>query len=177
MAKKAAPILSGISGRYDKIRAGLDIGFADVGVSQALRALRGGVWMTVERDEIACAAAAADLPPGTVQRLGPDELLPFDDNQFDVVALNGGIISQALVREIHRVLLPSGCLFFTVPEEKKTGSGSTLSRLYNLFLKSGFDITGITRPPWWRLGAAHRTLTVCARKKAWKEHRALKVWR
>lgn len=176
MAQTAGPILSGISARYAKIRAGLDVGFADARVSAALRLLRGGVWMTVETDAAARAAAAAVLPPETVLALGAGETLPFDDDQFEVAALNGAVISQALVREIHRVLLPAGCLFFTVFEEKKGGRDSTLSRLYNLFLKNGFDIIGISRPPWWRFGAAGRTLTLCARKKAWKEQRSLKVW-
>ena len=176
MAAKAGPILSGISARYDKIRAGLDVGFADADVSAALRKLRGGVWMTVEADAVACEAVSGRLQPGTVLRMGAGEVLPFDDDQFEVVALNGAAISQQIVREIHRVLLPAGCLFFTVGELKKGGRDSTLSRLYNLFLKNGFDITGLSRPPWWRFGVAGRTLTVCARKKAWKEHRSLKVW-
>jgi SAM-dependent methyltransferase len=176
MAKKAGPILSGILGRYEKIRAGLDVGFADAALSQTFRQLRGGVWMTVECSSHAVAAAAHVLPAETVLRLGEGEQLPFEDDQFDVVALNGAIISQVLVREIHRVLLPAGCLFFTVPEERKGGRDSTLARLYNLFLKNGFDIVGMTRPPWWHFGADGRTLTICARKKAWKEHLSIKVW-
>lgn len=176
MALTGGPIHSGISGRYDKIRTGLDVGFADAAFSLSLRKLRGGVWMTVVADEFARAAVENALPAGTVLRLGAGETLPFDDDQFEVVVMNGEVISQTLVREIHRVLLPAGCLFFSVNEEKKGGRDSTLSRLYNLFLKNGFDITGVSRPPWWRFGAAGRILTVCARKKAWKEHRSLKVW-
>lgn len=176
MALSAGPILSGISSRYGKIRTGLDIGFADAGFSQSLRRLRGGVWMTVESDQISRDISARSLPADTVMQLGDGELLPFDDDQFEVAVLNGEIISQQLIREVHRVLLPAGCLFFTVPEEKKGGSDSTLSRLYNLFLKNGFDIVGVSRSPWWRFGVGSRTLTVCARRKAWKEYRALKVW-
>ena len=42
---------------------------------------------------------------------------------------------------------------------------------YNLkyeLLRDGCDVVGLKRPPWWRFGTAGRTLTVCARRKNWR---------
>ena len=39
--------------------------------------------------------------------------------------------------------------------------------------REGFDILSVRRPRWWFLRRRGRTLTVCARKKAWHEHRGL----
>ena len=40
-------------------------------------------------------------------------------------------------------------------------------------IREGFDILSVRRPRWWFLRRRGRTLTVCARKKAWHEYRGL----
>ena len=72
-----------------------------------------------------------------------------------------------LVREVHRILQGGGCLFFTVDEVAKDGIGWTQRAVYEL-LRDGFDVVELKRPPWWRFGTAGRTLTVCARRKNWR---------
>jgi len=170
------PILAGISARCQKLRTGVDVGFADVSVSARLRDRFHALWMTVPAGDAARSAAAERFGADTVQRLGTDGGLPFEGNQFDVVVLNGEIIAQGIVREAHRVLKPAGLLFFSVEELQRRGPGNTLSRLYNAFLKCGYDVVSVVRPPWWRFGRDGKTLTVCARKKNWREQRPLKVF-
>jgi len=170
------PILAGIAARCQKLRTGVDIGFADVAVSARLRERFHGLWMTVVSGDAAMVAASARLEAGTAHRLGKDGTLPFDGNQFEVAVLNGEIITPQLVREIHRVLKPAGMLFFAVEETVRRGPGNTLSKLYNAFLKSGYDVVSVARPPWWHFGRDGKTLTVCARKKNWREQRPLKVF-
>ena len=167
------PILAEIASRYSRINTGLDVAFDDVEVSRSLRELRGGVWMSVVTSPEALGSVGAALPEGTVHQIGYDASLPFDECPFEVVVLNGKAMTQPLVKEIHRVLKPSGFLFFTVDEVVRRGRDSTLSKIYNLFLKNGFDLVSLVRPPWWKFGSAGRTLTVCARRKAWKEHKSL----
>lgn len=167
------PILSALSARYQRVLTGLDVAFDNATASQILRDIRGGVWMTVVSNAEAASKVGAALPEGTVHMLGEDGTLPFDECPFEVVVLNGEAISQPLVREIHRVLKPAGFLFFTVNEENRGKRNSTLSKLYNMFLKNGFDLVSLIRPPWWKFGVGGRTLTVCARSKAWKEHKSL----
>ena len=166
------PILSAIVSRCDRVRTGLDVAFDDAAASRSLREVRRGVWMTVVNPGSLEAVGSA-LPEGTVHPIGPNAELPFDDCPFEVVVLNGAAMTQPLVKEIHRVLKPAGHLFFTVDEENRGQRDSTLSKIYNIFLRSGFDIISLTRPPWWKLGLGGRTLTVCARRKAWKEHKPL----
>lgn len=163
------PILAAIAARAPKLRTGVDIGFADAAVPARLREQFRALWMTVATDG---AAGFPSLAPGTVHGFGKDGTLPFDGNQFEVAVLNGAAISQPLVREVHRVLRPAGMLFFTVEEAVRHGPGSTLSKLYNAFLKCGYDIVSVARPPWWRFGRDGRTLTVCARKKNWRAQRS-----
>lgn len=143
-------LLSEIAARYDRVRSGLDVGFDDEDVSRTLREFRGGVWMSIDdRSEF-----------------------PFEDAQFEIVVMNGAIVSREKVREANRVLRPDGCLFFTVPEKTRKQAGYTPPEIYRL-VREGFDILSVNRPPWWRFGTRGRTLTVCARKKAWHEHRGL----
>lgn len=92
---------------------------------------------------------------------------PFEDAQFDVVLMDGGVVSAKTVREAHRVLRPEGRLFFTVPERTKKQPGYTLPDVYSI-VRDGFNITGVTRPAWWLFGSQGRTLSICATKKAWK---------
>ena len=85
-------ILPEISARYKRIRSGLDVGFDDEDVTNELREFRGGVWMSI--------SAKSEFP--------------FDDEQFEVVVMNGAIVDRALAREANRVLRPEGCVFFLV---------------------------------------------------------------
>ena len=142
-------ILAEIAARYKRVRSGLDVGFGDEDVTNALRALRGGVWMSI----------------------GGGRDFPFEDCQFEVVVMESACVSREGVREANRVLRPEGCLFFTVPE--RTGNnpaGCTLPEVYRM-IREGFDIVSVRRPRWWFFRRRGRTLTVCARKKAWREHR------
>lgn len=163
------PEVAELASRYTRVRSGLDVGFADGEFSSALRALRGGTWMTVEMDAPAAERTRVTLPPDTVLIAGRGGDLPFDDEQFEVVVLNGVCISAELVREIHRILKLSGTLFFTVVEDATGTNGYSAPLLYKLFLRNGFDVTALRRPPWWAFGRRGRTLTVCAQKKAWRK--------
>ena len=157
----------------------MDAGFGDASVSQALRAASPGVWMTVEDGPSARARVAAALDPKTVLQLGAGGEMPFDDHQFEVVVLAAALLAGdrartgTMVRETHRILQGGGCLVFSVAE---TGVGEGFSQrgVYDL-LKDGFDVVGLKRPPWWKFGAAGRTLTVCARRKTWRRRSALIV--
>ena len=142
-------ILPEIPARYKRIRSGLDVGFDDEDVTNELREFRGGVWMSI--------SAKSEFP--------------FDDEQFEVVVMNGAIVDRALAREANRVLRPEGCLFFTVNERTHKQDGYTPAEIYRV-IREGFDILSIRRPKWWYFGRQGRTLTVCARKKAWREHKS-----
>ena len=170
--KCAAAACAELAARFTRVRAGVDAGFGDAAVSQALRAACPGVWMTVEDGPAARARVAESLDPKTVLQLGVGGEMPFDDHQFEVVVLSAALLSgdrertDAVVRETHRILQGGGCLVFSVDE---TGSGAGFSQrgIYDL-LRNGFDVVGLKRPPWWKFGAAGRTLTVCARRKTWR---------
>ena len=165
--------LAAVDARFERVRAGLDGGFASPEFSRALRESHEGVWMTVEDGAAAREAVSAALDPKTVLQLGTGGELPFEDHQFEVVVLASGLFAQSrerlgtLVRETHRVLQGGGCLFFTVDEASSTGAGWTQRAIYEL-LRDGFDVVGLKRPAWWRFGTAGRTLTVCARRKNWR---------
>jgi len=166
-------IISEMLSHCGKIRTGLDIAFDDAETSMRLRELRGGVWMTVVSDASKLASVASALPDGTVHPIASNYALPFDDCPFEVVVLNGAALSQPLVKEIHRVLMPAGLLFFSVDDVTRDDGRTTLSMIYNIFLKNGFDIVSLVTPPWWKFGFGAKKLTVCARRKAWKEHKPL----
>lgn len=172
--KCTAATLACVAARFGKVRAGADIGFATPAPAQALRAAHGGVWMTVAADASAHAAAAAVLDPKSVLRLGAGGELPFEDHQFEVVALSTALFSadraraETLVREAHRILQGGGCLVFTVEAATRGQDGWSSRALFEL-LRNGFDVIGVHRPPWWRrFGASGRLLTVCARRKNWR---------
>lgn len=163
-----------LAARAEGVRgAGVDVGFADAAFSQSLRQMRAGVWMTVEDGSAARDAAAAALDPKTVLQMGAGGELPFEDHQFEIVLLSLAMLSQprerlgTLIREAHRILQGGGCLYFTVEEASGDGAGWTQRAVYEL-LRDGFDVVGLRRPPWWRFGTAGRTLTVCARRKNWR---------
>ena len=172
----AAAACAEIASRFTRVRAGVDAGFGDASVSQALRASCPGVWMTVEDGAVARARVAGALDPKTVLQLGTGGEMPFDDHQFEVVVLSAALLSgdraraDAVVRETHRILQGGGCLVFSV-DEAGGASGFTQRGVYDL-LKDGFDVVGLKRPPWWKFGAAGRTLTVCARRKTWRRRSA-----
>ena len=172
----AAAACAELAARYSRVRAGVDAGFGDANVSQALRAACPGVWMTVEDGAGARAGVAAALDPKTVQQLGAGGEMPFDDHQFEVVVLSAALLAGAraradtVVRETHRILQGGGCLVFSV-DETDGAAGFSQRGVYDL-LKDGFDVVGLKRPPWWKFGAAGRTLTVCARRKTWRSRSA-----
>ena len=162
-----------LAARTQGVRAGVDVGFADAAFSRALRQAHAGVWMTVEDDGDARTAAAAALDPKTVLQLGTGGELPFEDHQFEVVLLAATLFAQprerleTLIREVHRILQGGGCLYFTVEDETGGNAGWTQRAVYEL-LRDGFDVVGLKRPSWWKFGTAGRTLTVCARRKNWR---------
>ena len=92
---------------------------------------------------------------------------PYEDGQFDVVLMDGGVVSEKTVREAHRVLHPEGRLLFMVPERTKKQEGYTLPDIYSI-VREGFNITEVTRPAWWFFGSRGRTISICATKKDWK---------
>lgn len=143
-----ASILPEIASRCRRIRAGLDVGFGDPAVSDRLRNFRGGVWMSI---------------PSMRE-------FPFEDAQFDIVVAAGTAVNRELAREANRVLRADGFLFFTVNERTRKQEGVTPAEIYRV-IREGFDIISIRRPQWWHFGRMGRTLTVCARKKAWHEHK------
>lgn len=163
--------------RLTRVRAGLDIGFADAAVSRLFREARGGVWMTVENGVHLRNQTAEQMDPKTVLQLGDHCELPFEDNQFGVVLLSTAMLLEhpsrvaALVREIHRVLQGGGCLIFAVEEAASGGAGHSQRSIYEL-LRDGFDVVGLKRPPWWKFGLSGRLMTVCARRKNWRNRGA-----
>ena len=174
--KCAAAACAELAARFTRVRAGVDSGFGDAAVSQALRAACPGVWMTVEDGPAARARVAESLDPKTVLQLGVGGEMPFDDHQFEVVVLSAALLSgdrartDTVVRETHRILQGGGCLVFSV-DEAASGAGFSERGIYDL-LREGFDVVGLKRPPWWKFGAAGRTLTVCARRKTWRRRSA-----
>ena len=172
----AAAACAELAARYARVRAGVDAGFGNASVSQALRTACPGVWMTVEDGPAARARVAESLDPKTVLQLGVGGEMPFEDHQFEVVVLSAALLSgarartDAVVRETHRILQGGGCLVFSV-DEAGSGVGFSERGIYDL-LKDGFDVVGLKRPPWWKFGAAGRTLTVCARRKTWRRRSA-----
>ena len=145
------PLVASIASRCQRIRCGLAVGFGGQDVLSAFGAIRGGVW------------ESADTPGE----------LPFEDTQFDVVVLDGQSVSRDNVREANRVLNSDGYLFFIVQERTGAqGAGFTAPEIYKI-VREGFDILEVRRPSRWAFWRKDKTLTVCARKKAWREHRSL----
>ena len=118
----AAAACAELAARFTRVRAGVDAGFGDAAVSQALRAACPGVWMTVEDGVAARERVAGTLDPKTVLQLGVGGEMPFDDHQFEVVVLSAALLvgararAEAVVRETHRILQGGGCLVFSVDE-------------------------------------------------------------
>ena len=143
------PVLASLASQFARVRAGLAVGFDDERSVAALKGHRGGVWMSVPE--------AGELP--------------FEDRQFEVVVMDGRVVTRENVREAHRVLRPDGCLFFTVSERTGKQDGFTPPEIYKI-VREGFDIVELRRPKWWMFGRLGHSITVCARKKAWREHKS-----
>lgn len=141
-------LLKAIAGRYERVRCGLDVGFDDAETSRLLREVRGGVW----------------------ESIGREREFPFEDCQFEVVVMEGAMVSREAIREANRVLRPDGCLFFSVPEKTRKQQGFTPPEIYRI-VREGFNILAVNGSAWWTFGFGPRMLTVCAQKKAWHEHR------
>lgn len=137
--------------RCKRVRSALMVGFDGDAALVALRDLRPGVWMS----------AAADGE------------LPFEDSQFEVVIVAMGAVSRETVREVNRVMVSGGSMFFTVNEKTRSQEGYTAPEIYKL-VREGFDILSLRRPPWWVFGKRGHTFTVCARKKAWRDHKGFR---
>ena len=127
------------------VRTSLEVGFSEGNLPEAFVSLRGQQ-----------TRAIGNLPE-----------FPYENAQFDIVLMDGSAVSAASVREAHRVLRPEGRLFFIGPEKTKKQDGFTLPDVYSI-VRSGFNITELTRPAWWFFGRRGRTLTICATKKNWK---------
>ena len=128
-----------------EIRTSLEVGFPEGNLPEAFVRFRGKQTRSIR--------ALAEFP--------------YEDGQFDVVLMDGGVVSAKTIREAHRVLHPEGRLFFTVPERTKKQEGYTLPDIYSI-VREGFNITEVTRPAWWFFGSRGRTISICATKKAWK---------
>ena len=124
------------------------MGFADPAERDGLAALRGGDW----------------------RQVGAGGEFPYEDAQFDIVVIDRSALKRECVREAHRVLRPNGCLVFTVPERNGRQDGYDLPAIYAV-VRDGFDILGLRRSPRWPFVRRGRMLTVCARKKAWKNYK------
>ena len=122
---------------------------------------------------------AGGLPESLVRYRGRDsrsipvcEEFPYEDAQFEVVMIEGAAVSRKTVREAHRVLRPDGRLFFMVQEKTRKQAGFTLPDVYST-VREGFNIVGVERPPWWLFGLRGHTLSIVARKKAWRSYKGL----
>ena len=128
-----------------EIRTSLEVGFPEGSVPEAFTRLRGR----------------------QTRAIGALTEFPYEDGQFDAVLMDGGSVSAKTVKEAHRVLRPSGRLYFIVPERTKSQDGYTLPDIYKI-VRDGFNITEVSRPAWWFFGTRGRTISICATKKAWK---------
>ena len=94
---------------------------------------------------------------------------PFENEQFQVVLMDGAVVSRKTVKEAHRVLRPEGRLFFCVPEKNGKQEGFLLPDVYSI-VREGYNIVHVERPAWWTFGFGERTITICAQKKNWRAH-------
>lgn len=140
-----SPLVSAVSRHFERVRTGLDVGLSDSALIDELHSVRRGNWESIP--------ATADMP--------------YEDSQFDVVVLDESVVCPRAAREVNRILRSGGYLFFTISRE-----GVVLSDIYKI-LRGGFDITDVKRESWWTCHSFHGPVTVCARKKAWKEPKSL----
>ena len=136
--------------RLDEVRTSLEVGFPNAILPEHFAAYRGKANRAIP--------LMAEFP--------------YEDAQFEVVLMDGAAVSRASIREAHRVLKPSGHLFFIVPEKTRRQAGLSVPDVYSL-IRDGFDIVDVERPAWWRFGVGGRMLTISARKKTWKTYKGL----
>lgn len=136
-----------MSGDFE-VRTSLEVGFAEGEMPERFLRYRGKAMRSIP--------AMAEFP--------------YEDSQFEVVVISGRIVSRELVKEAHRVLKPDGRMFFTVNEKTSKQEGYSMPDIYSI-VREGFDIALVERPAWWFFGRKGRTITICARKKAWKEYK------
>lgn len=141
-------VIATISSRYAQVRCALDVGLPSAAAGERLRSSLGGTWRSI--------AAVEEFP--------------FEDSQFEVVVIDGAVVSKSSVRETHRVLKPEGCMVFAVAAKTRKQDGYTLPEVYRL-IREGFDIVSVAGPKWWHFGGKPKYITVCARKKAWRDHK------
>lgn len=156
---EVSSVIHFLNAQQGEIRTAMDLGFTHAGVSQTLRHT-GGYWVTVETSPEQHSLISKVLEPSTVFTLGINGQLPFEDKQFDVIALAHGSLptSEAaaaeVVRECHRVIKPGGMLIMTVEFHKRfaisnifqrsvSDSGATYNEagIFKL-MKAGFDVLG-----------------------------------
>jgi SAM-dependent methyltransferase len=161
LRREVSSVLHFLHAQRGVIRAGLDVGFTNAGVSQILRQ-SGGYWMSVEPTVQRRNLVATALGEETVLTAGQNSELPFEDKQFDVVVLAHGVLpydtaaAAAMIRECHRVLKAGGHFILTVEYRKRYGFAAALNRqrvvsgaggryseteIFRL-LKDGFDVLG-----------------------------------
>jgi SAM-dependent methyltransferase len=162
LRREVSSALHFLHARRRIIKAGLDVGFTNAGVSQFLRQACGGYWMTVELSLQRQALVASALGAETVLVSGGNGELPFEDKQFDVVVVAHGALpaddaaAAAMIRECHRVLRTGGDFILTVEYRKSYGLAAALNRqrvvadaggrysetdMFRL-LRDGFDVLG-----------------------------------
>lgn len=144
-------ILPELLHRYKRVRSALLVGFPDGAALEQLKESRPGVWMST---------------PAVPE-------FPFEDSQFEVVIVATDAVSRDIVRDVNRVMVSGGSMFFAVNEKTRSQEGYTAPEIYKL-VREGFDILSLRRPPWWVFGRRGHTITVCARKKAWREHKGFR---
>ena len=144
-------ILPELLHRHKRVRSGLLVGFDGTTALDLLRESRPGVWM----------------------QTGSAPELPFEDSQFEVVVVETKSVSREMVREVNRIMISGGSMLFVVNEKTRSEEGYTAPEVYRL-IREGFDILSVRRPKWWYFGTRGHTLTVCARKKAWREHKGFR---
>ena len=143
-----AELKSLILNRFARIRTGLTVGFGDDSVLEDLREARGGLWLSVEEGRY----------------------FPFENAQFEVVVLHPRVLDYETIREINRILIPAGSVFFSVEAKTHKHDGWTVVDLYRL-VRRGFDIVAIIRPNWYKFGFGEQIISVCLRKKTWRSHK------
>lgn len=162
LRREVSSVVHFLHARQSQIKTGLDVGFTNAGVSQALRQ-SGGYWMSVETTPQRRSLVASVLGEDTVLAMGQNSELPFDDKQFDAVVVAHGALpvgeaaAALMVRECHRVLKAGGHFVLTVEYRKRYGLAAALNRqrvvsgsggCYNetdifRLLKDGFDVIGL----------------------------------
>ena len=161
LRREVSSVLHFLHAQRGIIRAGLDVGFTNAGVSRILRQT-GGYWMSVEPTAARRNLVASALGQETVLASGANGELPFEDKQFDVVVLAHGVLphdtesAAAMIRECHRVLKAGGHCILAVEYRKRYGVAAALNRqrvvsgaggryseteVFQL-LKDGFDVLG-----------------------------------